>query len=127
VKEDDVALTEDTDYSISKDANGNIYVTPMTAQTGVITVDYKYTPASSKTLVFKDVLKTLQVNQYKFVNTDSDGKEFYVEFFEGYNRAGIEFTWQPDEGDDAATFAIEIKAQPTSDNSLFRIVDEQQG
>lgn len=127
VKADGVALTLDTDYSVSKDEGWVNYIIPKTAQTGVITVDYKYTPASNKSLVFKDVLKELATNRFKFVNTDSDGKEFYLEFFEGYNRAGIEFTRQPDEWDDAATFPIEIKAFPDSQNQLFRIVDEQAG
>lgn len=90
-------MTLNTDYRILKDAHGVNYILPLTSQTGVITVDYKYTPASSRSLVYKDVMKTLATNRFKFINTDGDGKEFYIEFFEGYQRAGLEFTFQPDE------------------------------
>jgi hypothetical protein len=126
VKEDGVALTLNTDYRIFKDADGYNYILPLTAQTGVITVDYKYTPSANRSLVFKDVQKTLATNRFKFVNTDSDGKEFYIEFYEGYQRNGIQATFQPDEGDDAMSFPIEIKAFPeATEQKLFRIVDEQ--
>lgn len=126
VEEDGTPLTLNTDYRVYVQ-NGETYVFPLTPQTGVITVDYTYTPLASKEQLFKDIVKTLALSRFKFVNTDEDGKEFGIEFYEGYNRAGIEATFLPDNTtDDALSIPIEIKAFPVSGSqNLFRIFDEQ--
>lgn len=127
VDEDAVALTLNTDYRIFLGGDGYTYILPVTAQTGAITVDYTYTPLASKQQLYKDVVKTLATNRFKFVNTDEDGLEFGIEVYEGYNRAGIEATFLPDDTtDDALNIPIEIKAYPvTWSQNMFRIFDEQ--
>jgi hypothetical protein len=108
-------------------SDGYTYIMPIASATGVITADYTYTPLANRTQLYQDIIKTLSRNRFKFVNTDSNGKEFGIEFYEGYNRAGIEATFQPDETtDDAMNLPIEIKAFPVAGSqNLFRIFDEQ--
>lgn len=127
VKSNSTTLTADTDYKSFVGADGYTYILPLTAQTGAITFGYTYTPLASKEQLYKDVVKTLATNRFKFVNVDEDGKEFGVEFYEGFNRAGIDATFLPDDTtDDALNIPIEIKAYPvTGSQNLFRIFDEQ--
>lgn len=124
---DAVALVLDTDYRVYVGSDGYTYIYPLTAQTGVLDADYTYTPLASKEQLYRDVVKTLATNRFKFVNVDEDGKEFGVEFYEGFNRAGIDATFLPDDTtDDALNIPIEIKAYPvTGSQNLFRIFDEQ--
>lgn len=50
-----------------------------------------------------------------------------IEFFEGFNNSdNFEISFKPDdETNDASSMQVEIKAFPTKDKKLFRIVDEQ--
>lgn len=120
-------LVLNTDYRTFVGADGYTYILPVTAQTLAITFGYTYTPNASKEQLYKDVVKTLATNRFKFVNTDEDGKEFGIEFYEGYNRAGIDATFLPDDTtDDALNMPLEIKAYPVvGTQNLFRIFDEQ--
>lgn len=120
-------LVLNTDYRTFVGADGYTYILPVTAQTLAITIGYTYTPNASKEQLFKDVVKTLATNRFKFENTDENGKIFGIEFYEGYNRAGIDATFLPDDTtDDALNMPIEIKARPvTGTQNLFRIYDEQ--
>lgn len=126
VKANGSSLTNNTDYRLFVQ-NWSTYILPITSQTGAITVDYSYTPSASKEQLYRDIVQSLAVNRFKFVNVDEYGKEFGIEFFEGYNRAGIDATFQPDETtDDALSIPIEIKAFPVAwSQNLFRIFDEQ--
>jgi hypothetical protein len=45
---------------------------PIQANAGVITVGYSYTPLASKQQLYKDIVKTLATNRFKFVNVDED-------------------------------------------------------
>lgn len=127
VKSGATTLTLSTDYRTFVGADGYTYILPVTAQVGAITFGYTYTPNASKEQLFKDVVKTLATNRFKFENTDENGKIFGIEFYEGYNRAGIDATFLPDDTtDDALNMPIEIKARPvTGSQNLFRIYDEQ--
>ena len=124
---DGTPLTLNTDYRVFVGADGYTYIMPITSQSGVLDADYAYTPLASKEQLYKDVVKTLATNRFKFVNVDEDGKEFGIEFYEGYNRAGIDATFLPDNTtDDALNIPVEIKAYPVSGSqNLFRIFDEQ--
>jgi len=124
MKENGTALVDGTDYEVYIH-NGETFILPLTAQTGAITGDYTYTPLERKEQIFSDINKFMALNQFKFVNEDEDGKEFGIEFYRGYNRAGVEMTFQPDEWEENMSCAIEIKAFPTSDNKLYRLFDEQ--
>lgn len=127
VKSGASTLVLNTDYRTFVGADGYTYILPVTAQVGAITFGYTYTPNASKEQLFKDVVKTLATNRFKFENTDENGKIFGIEFYEGYNRAGIDATFLPDDTtDDALNMPIEIKARPvTGSQNLFRIYDEQ--
>ena len=127
IDSDGSPLTLDTDYTVFVDADGYTWINPLANDAGVIDADYSYTPLASKQQIYADVVKTLATNRFKFVNEDEDGNEFGIEFYEGYNRAGIDATFQPDETtDDALSIPIEIKAYPvTGSQNLFRIFDEQ--
>lgn len=124
---DSTPLVLDTDYRVFVGSDWYTYILPLTAQTGVLDADYSYTPLASKEQLYKDVVKTLATNRFKFENADEDGKVFGIEFYEGYNRAGIDATFLPDDTtDDALNIPIEIKAYPVSGSqNLFRIYDEQ--
>jgi len=124
---DGTPLILNTDYRVFVGSDGYTYIMPITAQTGVLDADYTYTPLASKEQLYKDVIKTLATNRFKFENADEDGKVFGIEFYEGYNRAGIDATFLPDDTtDDALNIPIEIKAYPVSGSqNLFRIYDEQ--
>lgn len=127
VKANSTTLTLNTDYKTFVGADGYTYILPLTAQTLAITFGYTYTPNASKEQMYADVVKSLATNRFKFENTDEDGKVFGIEFFEGYNRAGIDATFLPDDTtDDALNIPVEIKAYPVSGSqNLFRIYDEQ--
>lgn len=127
VKSGATTLTGNTDYKAFLGADGYTYILPLTSQSGAITFGYTYTPLASKEQLYRDVVKTLATNRFKFVNVDEDGKEFGIEFYEGYNRSGIDATFLPDDTtDDALNIPIEIKAYPVSGSqNLFRIFDEQ--
>jgi len=60
---------------------------PITANALVLDADYSYTPLARKEQLYRDIIKTLATNRFKFENTDEDGKVFGIEFYEGYNRA----------------------------------------
>ena len=126
VKSGVTTLTLNTDYRVYVQ-EGYTYIFPLTSQAGAITVGYSYTPLASKEQLYKDIVKTLATNRFKFVNVDEDGKEFGIEVFEGYNRAGIDATFLPDDTtDDALNIPIEIKAYPVAGSqNMFRVYDEQ--
>jgi len=119
-------LVLDTAYRVYVQ-DGYTYIYPLTAQAGVLDADYTYTPLLNSEQLYKDVIKTLATSRFKFENTDEEGRVFGIEFYEGYNRAGIEATFLPDDTtDDALNLPIEIKAFPvTGSQNLFRIYDEQ--
>ncbi len=127
VKSGVTTLVLNTDYRTFVGADGYTYILPVTAQVGAITFGYTYTPNASKQQIYADVVKTLATNRFKFVNVDENAKEFGIEFYEGYNRAGIDATFLPDDTtDDALNFPIEIKAFPVvGSQNMFRIWDEQ--
>ena len=114
-----------SDYSLVQ-VNGKTAIVFESAKTNVSAV-YNYTPNASKELLFKDLITAQSLNKYKFENENADWKKLIIEFFEWFNNSdSFEITFQPDDTtDDAASMVVEIKAFPTSDNKLFRIIDEQ--
>ena len=120
-------LVLNTDYRLSVGSDGYTYIYPITAQAWVLTVDYKYTPTARKEQLYRDIIKTLATNRFKFVNVDEDWKEFGIEFYKWYNRAWINASFLADDTtDDAMSIPVEIKAYPVvGSQNLFRIFDEQ--
>lgn len=127
VKSGASTLVLNTDYRTFVGADGYSYVLPVTAQAWAITFGYTYTPNASSEQLFKDVIKTLATNRFKFENSDENGFKFGIEFYEGYNKAGIDATFLPDNTtDDALNIPVEIKAYPVvGSQNMFRIYDEQ--
>lgn len=124
---DGTPLVLNTNYRVFVGSDGYTYIMPITANALVLDADYTYTPLANSEQLYKDIIKTLATNRFKFENTDEDGKVFGIEFYEGYNRAGIDATFLADDTtDDALNIPIEIKAYPvTWSQNLFRIYDEQ--
>jgi hypothetical protein len=118
------ALVDWTDYT-TYIYDWYTFVLPKTAQSGVLTANYTYTPLAKKEQIYKDVQKFLALNMFKFANFDEYGKEFGIIFPQGYNKAWIEAQFQPDDSEDTMGLWIEIKAFPDGSNELFRIYDEQ--
>lgn len=97
------------------------------SEKAAVSATYSYTPNASKELLFKDVITSQSLNKYKFENENSEWKKLTIEFFEWFNNNdSFEIAFQPDDTtDDAAWMTVEIKAFPTADKKLFRIIDEQ--
>ncbi len=125
-----IALVDGTDFEVYVE-NGvtkmlNIKGSDITSAGDGIEATYTYTPNASKTQVYRDIMRAMNTNKFKFVNTDDDGKELSIEFFSGYNRGNLEVSFLSDETtDDASYTPLEIKAFPTDNQDLFQIVDEQ--
>lgn len=123
IEEDNVALTLDTDYSVyvadgSNGDNGHTYIVPLTAQAGVLTANYSYTPNASKKLTFADsgssVLKSMRI-----INEDADGKQFRMDIEEGTNITPTSIDFAGDAEDDVAILPV------TFEGNLVEWVDEQ--
>lgn len=114
-----------TDYTLVQ-VNGKTAIHFESAKSNVSAV-YSYTPNVSKEVLFQDIITSQSLNKYKFENENADWKKLIIEFFEWFNNSdSFEIAFQPDDTtDDAASMTVEIKAFPTSDNKLFRIIDEQ--
>jgi len=128
IDENGSPLVLNTDYRVYV-KTGITYILPLTAQTGVLDADYTYTPNDSKTAEFGDSDRTLNLNKFRFVNTNEDGKTFTVEFYKAYNSEWLSFSFQWDEDEDPGSYAVSITAFPDSSKeqnvNLFKIVDEQ--
>jgi len=124
VKSGATVLVAWTDYD-TYIYDGYTFILPKTAQTGVLTSNYTYTPLVRKEQIYKDIQKYLALNMFKFSNYDENGKEFGIIFPQGYNKAWIDAQFQPDDSTDTMGLGIEIKAFPDGTNELFRIIDEQ--
>lgn len=124
VEEDGTPLVLNTDYNVfvGNGVNGELgytFIVPITAQTGVITVSYSYTPNASKKIVFNDSGdKTLVC--MRLINTDADGKTFKIDIEEGTNFAPISIDFASDDEADVAIAAIDFQG------NIVEIVDEQQ-
>ena len=109
-----IALTEAWAWTISTD----------------YTATFDYTPLSSKLLEYWDADQTLNLQGFRFTNTDENWKIFRIEILEGYNSEWIGITFQWDEDEDPAEMAVSITAYPSdtansTNVNLFKIYDEQ--
>ena len=124
VKAGGSSLVLNTDYRVyvGDGSNGELgytYITPITAQTLAITVDYTYTPNASKKIVFSDSgNKTLKV--MRISNTDENGKIFKIDIENATNFSAPTITFAGDDSDDVAVLPISFQGD------LVEIVDEQQ-
>jgi len=130
IKADGSALTLDTDYSVYVDLDWFTNITPLTTQSWVLTADYSYTPNASKTMEFWDADQTLNLQWFRFTNTDENWKIFRLEILKWYNSEWVTVGFKWDEDADPASMAASITAFPDSNTSstsrnLFKIYDEQ--
>lgn len=68
VKEDTIALVLNTDYRIYVDEDGYTNIFPLTAQAGVITVDYTYSKASKEIMSLENKTISVPATGYKFIS-----------------------------------------------------------
>lgn len=129
VKNGATTLTLGTDYQIilENGRTGIVRVGTALTLTGIgINVAYTYTPAVSKTYTGSDVTKLIGMYPVEIYNLDENGKKLGITFPLGYNAAGIEWSFAPDEKlDEVMKQSIEIRAFPDPSGVLFRIYDEQ--
>ena len=133
VKAGESELIVDDDYKVfvgdgAVGTLGYTYITPLTAQTGAITVDYTYTPNASK------VLKTggkvsIDPKVVRLTNVNEDGKKFQVTVYKATNSSGINLTLPADDADDIWLTPVTLEgvcdaSRPTGDQ-LMEIIDEQ--
>lgn len=123
VKSGATTLSLTTDYKtyVADGTNGTLgytYITPVSAQSGAITVGYAYTPNASKKITFNDSgAKTLKV--MRLINTDENGKEFKIDIENGTNFSPISVTFAGDAKDDVAILPIDFQG------NVVEVVDEQ--
>jgi hypothetical protein len=122
-------LTEDTDYSINK-VNGVWYVTAIDGGAMSTATDYflnyTYTPNTTKTIVWSDILKLVTFYEVKFINTDENGKEFRIIMPKGYMGGNFDFGFVGDDAvDEVMKVPVSITAFPDDNNVMVRIEDEQ--
>jgi len=120
----------DVDFSAFIDWEGYTWINPITAQSWVLDADYDYTPNASKVLEYWDADQTLNLQGFRFTNTNTDWKIFRLEILKGFNSEGVAINFQWDEDEDPADMPVSISAFPKADASstavnLFKITDEQ--
>lgn len=131
VKEDDVSLVDGTDFDtyVADGTNGELgytYIVPLTAQTGVMTADYTYTPLASKKITWSDVTSLLTFGELTFTNTDASGKVFRIKLFQAYNAENVQLAFVSDDAvDEVMKVPVTFKAYPDDSNRRCEIYDEQ--
>jgi len=131
VDEDGSPLTLNTDYRLyvadgTNGESGYTYIVPLTAQTGVLDVDYTYTPHVSKTITFSDVTKLVGYYEVVFENTDENGKVLRLTIPKGYSGGTMEFGFVADDAiDETMKVPFELDAYPDENNVMLIIYDEQ--
>lgn len=111
--------TEGTDYEVFVDAYGYTNIVPIGTVTANWEVDYTYTPAASKKLVFNTTgTKTLKVA--RIINTDENNKDFKLDVQNVTNMLAPVITFATDEEADVAELPVQLEGE------IVELVDEQQ-
>ena len=130
VKADGTTVTASS-YStyVGDGENGEVWATYLvfkSAQAGEITVTYTYTPNLSKAVIYKDVLKALNLYEVTFENTDENGKKFGIKIYKGYATSNLAFDFPEDDDlESVASIPVEFIGYPDGNNNIFEIFDEQ--
>jgi len=125
------ALVLNTDYRtyVWDWVNGELwytYIVPLTAQTLAITADYTYTPYAKKVITYDDLIRVISMYPIEFINTDANGKQFWVKIFQAYATNSINFNFPSDDDIEASLeLPMEFWAYPDSNNKYYEIIDEQ--
>jgi hypothetical protein len=133
VKSGSTTLASGTDYNtyVGDGSNGELgytYIVPITAQTGVITVGYSYTPLAA--MIIKSGGKTTISSKYlRLTNTNAEGKKFQITVYKAQNADGISIDFPGD--DEGKAWELPVKFSGSKDaarsvgDQLFTIYDEQ--
>ena len=119
----DGVLVSETDYFKGQDETGayGIFIKNSVTVTTLnqnVTINYDYTPNSSKTVTFSDSgEKTLKC--MRLINTDANGKTFKIDIENGTNFAPISMTFAGDTQDDVAILPVDFQGD------IVDYVDEQ--
>ena len=102
------------------------YLVFKSIQTWEITMTYDYTPNTTKTLTYEDLLKALTLYEVVFENTDENGKKFGIKIYKGYASSNLAFDFPEDDDlESTATIPVEFVWYPDDNNKVFEIFDEQ--
>lgn len=133
VKGAGTGLVAGTDYRTyvgdgSNGEKGASYIVPLTAQAGIITVDYTYTPNAAVTMTTGGKF-TISPNVVRVTNTNAAGKVFRLTFFKAYNSKGIDISFGADDDGKVWALPIELKGIRDVDRDpgaqLYELYDEQ--
>lgn len=127
------AAVKDTDYVVAIDSDGYTCIarksgSSVIADSSVVQVSYKYTPAAYKRLSFGG-LQQLDASVARITNYDSLDREFSITVYKATADSGIEIEFQADDADE--TDVVPITLVGTEDTSravgdqLFVIEDHQ--
>jgi len=105
---------------------GATYLVFKSVQAGEITVTYDFTPNTTKTLTYKDLLKALTLYELIFENTDENGKKFGIKIYKGYATSNLAFDFPEDDDlESVSSIPVEFIGYPDQNNNVFEIFDEQ--
>jgi hypothetical protein len=133
IKAAGTALVVNTDYYVyvGDGANGELgatYIVPITAQTGILTADYTYTPNSSVIMTSGGGV-SISPKVVRLTNTNAAGKKFELTIFKAYNADGISIDFPADS--DGKVWECPIKLSGSNDVTrpinaqLYQIINEQ--
>ena len=126
-------MTEDTDYFVVSDVNGNVMVSmdigsPANNVAQDLTINYDYTTADSVSLSTGGVFEISPI-EVKITNFNSAGEKFEITVYSAKNQNGISIELQSDESGEAWVSNLVIQGRidsaRTAGDQLFKIVDEQ--
>lgn len=92
-----------------------------------VEIVYDYTPNASKTITYKNIMKSQKLSRFKFVNTNEYGKTLTIEFPKGYQSGeALELNFlNDDESEEGIGIDVEVTAFPLIDGTVINIIDEQ--
>jgi hypothetical protein len=131
----DGPLVADTDFFVMENAAGiwGFYVidsATVTTESQVLTAEYDYTPAASKTFSSGGG-RTVDEIEVQITNTNEDDADWRIRIYKATITKGIEFNMMSDDADDVNQVPIMIEGvcdptrSATNRDQLYAIVDEQ--
>jgi hypothetical protein len=127
------ALTINTDYQtyVGDGSNGEFgctYIVPVSAQAGVLTADYTYTPNTS-VIITSGGGVSISPKMVRVTNMNTAGKKFEITIFKAYNSDGLSIDFPADA--DGKVWETPIKLAGSNDITrpanaqLYQIINEQ--
>ena len=120
-------LSENTDYEIVKDSEGDYGIVFLASFAGEKTVTYDYTPSAAKVFKTGDSI-TVAAKCIRLVNTDENGKDFMITAEHAKKVNGFTFAFPDLDSDEQMAAEIQFTATKDPNNTslpVFEIYDEQ--